>query len=187
MSKLVKSKVEKKDLALILIIVILIIFILTLVSKKFVKPNEQPQQSNEIRTTEESDKNKENVQVDYLSTNEEKIKYLSNLGERDRIEFYCNEFLKCIQNENYEEAYNLLYNDFKQNYFPTFDEFKDYIKKTYPYEFAVDYDDITRQGDIYVLRLKILDVLGSRENEKIQRIVIRENNYNDFVISFQVI
>ena len=103
------------------------------------------------------------------------------------MQYYCGQYFKHLEKHEYDAAYNLLYTEFKQNYFPTVEEFEEYVKKTYPEQWALDYDDITRQGDLYVLRLKILDVLGSRENEKIQRIVVRENYYNDFVISFQVI
>ena len=48
-------------------------------------------------------------------------------------------------------------------------------------------DDISRQGDIYVLRLKIIDASSSEQNkEVVQRVVIKENDLDDFVLSFQV-
>ena len=109
------------------------------------------------------------------------------MKERDRIEYYCGEYIKKIEEKDYESAYNLLYPEFKEKYFPILDKYKEYIEKTYPKDFALEYDDITRQGKLYVLRLKVLDVLGNKENEKIQRIVILENDYNNFVLSFQVI
>ena len=183
MSK-IKRKIEKTDIVLILIILILIIINLILYLKKEIKTN---QDDTYQLSTVLSEKKQQNEQIQIPQTNEEIIKKLSTSNERDRMEYYCGEYFKHIEKHEYEQAYNLLYTEFKQKYFPTIEEFEEYVKKTYPKAWALDYDDITRQGDIYVLRLKIYDVLGSRENEKIQRIVIKENYYNDFVISFQVI
>jgi hypothetical protein len=180
----VNKKADKKLLILMLVVIVLIIINLILFTKKSLQPKHE-ENNNQTEIGVEEEKKSEEVVVP--KTEEDVIKMLSGYKERDRMEYYCGQYFKHIEKKEYEAAYNLLYDDFKQNYFSTIDEFKDYIEKTYPHEFALDYDDITRQGDIYVLRLKILDVLGSRENEKIQRIVIRENNYNDFVISFQVI
>lgn len=185
MSKVFQSKIQKRDIILVLAVLILIIINLIYFTKKFIKPKkqQQQQQSGTITVQEEQ----KIYEIPKLDTNEDIIKYLSTLKERDRMEFYCKEYLDYIRDGQYESAYNLLYDEFKNQYFANLDDFEEYVKKLYPHEFGVEYEDITRQGDIYVLKLRIMDVLGSRENEKSQRIVVRENYYNDFVISFQVI
>lgn len=186
MIRKVNEKIDIKLLILILVVIILVIVNLIIFTKKFLEPKNKAEKANEkiiIATQEEE----ETEQVTVPRTDEEIIKMLSTYGERDRMEYYCGEYFRHLDKKEYEAAYNLLYPEFKENYFPTLEEYVEYIKKTYPSEWALVYDDITRQGDIYVLRLKILDVLGSKENEKIQRVVVRENYYNDFVISFQVI
>ena len=183
------GKLDKKDIILIITIVILIIVNLTVYLKKVLIPK----QGNELSTDQSStvvvkSEKKENSQtVEVPKTNEEIVKKLATLGERDRMEYYCGVYFKHIEKKEYDEAYKLLYPEFKEKYFPTIEEYEQYIQKTYPKNWALEYDDITRQGSIYVLRLKILDILGSKDNEKVQRIVVKENNYNDFVISFQVI
>lgn len=181
MSK-IKKRFELLDVVLVLIILVLIIISLIIVAKKNAKP--ESEQTYQIQVKQEEKKD-DSVQV--ARTDEEIVKKLSTQGERDRMEYYCGEYMKHIENQEYEKAYNMLYSEFKEKYFPTLEEFEEYAKKTYPSEFALDYDDITRQGDIYVLRLRIFDVLGSKNDEKVQRVVVKENNYNDYVISFQVI
>ena len=93
-----------------------------------------------------------------------------------------------MKNKDYEKAYNMLYSEFKQKYFQTLDEYEEYVEKIYPNFFAVQYDDFSRQGDIYVIRLIIIDPKNSEKSgeENSQRIVIKENDFNDYVISFQV-
>lgn len=179
-----KRKIERTDIVLILIILILIIINLIVYLKKEVQPN---QEETYQLSTVVSEQKQQNEQIQIPKTNDELINYLSTLGERDRMEYYCGVYFKYIEKKEYENAYNLLYAEFKQNYFPTLEQYIEYIEKTYPKYWALNYDDITRQGNIYVIRLEVLDVLGSKEDERVQRIVLRENNYNNFEMSFQVI
>lgn len=178
-----QRKIKKRDVFLLITILILVIINLILFLKEYSTPKTQVQESTGIISNVKSEKDNVIVPKD----DKELVVKLSKMKERDRIEYYCGEYIKKIEQKEYENAYNLLYSEFKEKYFPTLESFKEYVDKTYPEEFALEYDDITRQGNIYVLRLKILDILGSKEDEKVQRVVILENNYNDFVMSFQVI
>ena len=185
MSKL-KTKTNKTDIILMLTIIILIIINLIIFSKNFFKNNkEQPKNPSTITVKSEEKPKQEQVAVP--KTDEEIIKYLSELGERDRMEYYCGKYFKHIEKKEYESAYNLLYDEFKRKYFPTVEQYIEYIEKTYPKEWALEYDDIVRHGTTYVLRLFVYDVLQPEKEERVQRIVIKENNYNNFVMSFQVI
>ncbi len=182
-----KLKKEFDKIDIILIIIILVLTIVSLIAYSLETKNDNVQEINGTVTAPQSENENNNQNVQVARTDEEIVKKLSTQGERDRMEYYCGEYMKHIENQEYEKAYNMLYSEFKEKYFPTLEEFEEYAKKTYPSEFALDYDDITRQGDIYVLRLRIFDVLGSKNDEKVQRVVVKENNYNDYVISFQVI
>ncbi|MBR2786732.1 MAG: hypothetical protein IKD76_04485 [Clostridia bacterium] len=185
MNKL-KYKIEKIDVIIVIVLLFLIIGNIAVFNKKIVAEKSNTVQS--VKTYQAKDtKKKDTTLITVPVTEEETIKKLSTMGERDRMEYYCAKYFECIDNGEYESAYNMLYSDFKKNYFPTVEEYIAYIEKTYPSPFALSYDDITRQGDIYVLKISILDILGSRENKKEQRIVLKENTYNNFVISFQVI
>lgn len=181
---------DKTDITLMLIVLILIIINLIVYTKYFTQSKKEPVYQitkSSVTSTGSTSKNSKKETVTVPKNEEELIKKLSTQSERDRLEYYCGVYFKHLEHKEYEEAYKLLYKEFKDKYFPTLDKYKEYIKKTYPQNWALEYDDITRQGNIYVLKLKILDILGNKENEKSQRIVIRENTYNDFVISFQVI
>ena len=187
-----RSKLEKgfdiKDIILISIILILIIVNLMLYLKEILIPKQQEQENEyKISTTIEEDTKKNTQTINIPKTDEEIIKKLSTLGERDRMEYYCGVYFKHLEKKEYEEAYSLLYKDFKEKYFPTIESYKEYVSKIYPQNMVLEYNDITRQGSIYVLRLDVIDILKTSEEKFSQRIVIKENTYNDFVISFQVI
>ena len=52
----------------------------------------------------------------------------------------------------------------------------------------IKHENIERNGDVYVLWITINDAInGKPSDKKNMNIVIKENDYNDFVISFSVI
>ena len=187
--KMVKGEFNKTYLILIIFIVILLIFNLVLYLKKFAKPKQdeeiQARNSRNIIQKENEQKNKNSKAI--LNSDEEIKNYLSTLKEGNRMEYYCGQFINYIDDEQYEKAYNLLYDEFKQNYFPTLEGFEEYAKNFYPKFFGVEYDDIDRYNDMYVIRLKIVDYKATGDDAvKIQRVVVQEYSYNEFAISFSV-
>lgn len=177
-----KKNVNLKNIIIMLIICVLI-FINILVYIKY------------IQGTTKSDDNQVSKQVNLIenkSTNttlqEDVETQLEDMTERERMEYYFSEFMEYIESEKYQEAYNLLYPEFKDTYFKTLDDFKKYVNKTYPDFVSFSYNNIERQGEIYVLTITVINPdVNKVEAKKSQRIVIKENDFNDFVLSFQVI
>lgn len=120
-------------------------------------------------------------------TEEERLLELKSMTEADRIYTYFSEYIRCIDLEKYEKAYSYLYPDFKQNYFPEFSQFEEYAKRVYPRFIGVQYKNIDRQGTYYILTVYIFDVSADIIDEYVeQKFVIYENNFGEFVLSFQV-
>lgn len=132
-------------------------------------------------------KNENNSEITTLSKSESELEKLKNMKERERMEYYFSKFISYIKEEDYSKAYDLLYPEFKEKYFKTQEDFNNYVRKTYPKSVGFSYNDIQRQGYIYVLIIDIIDPTKKAGTEKSQRIVIQENDFNDFVLSFQVI
>ena len=84
------------------------------------------------------------------------------------------------------QAYALLYTDYKENFFPTLDNFKKYFIDYFPSDFSLDYTNIERLGSIYVMWVSVKDTVnGSRYGKNFDmNVVVQENDLNDFVISF---
>lgn len=114
-------------------------------------------------------------------------KDLSEATERDRMEYYVSEFISAVEDGEYEEAYNMLYDEFKENYFPTLASFEEYAKKTFPRMCILEHENIERNGDVYVLWVTMSSALASKDYGVEINFVIQENDLNDFVMSFSVI
>ncbi len=112
---------------------------------------------------------------------------LGEMGERDRMEYYVSSFMKAIENEEYQEAYDMLYDEFKQNYFKTLADFENYVKTKFPSMSSMEYTNIERNGTVYVLWVTISNPLSGKDSEREMNFVIQENDLNDFDLSFSVI
>lgn len=115
------------------------------------------------------------------------INRLKDMGERDRIEYYVSKFVSSIGNKSYEYAYSLLYDEYKERYFPTLDKFEEYVKTRLPSRLSVEYTNIERNGEIYIIWATLKNPVGTEETEVEMNFVVKENALNDFVMSFSVI
>ena len=179
-----KDNINLKRIVLVLIILILICTNFIILIKRNNQKKSNSNQSSEI-SVEEQENTVEQKSEEELAA--EELEKLQKMTERDRMEYYFSKFIKYVKDEKYTEAYNLLYPEFREKYFKTQEEFKSYAKKTYPSSVGFSYNDIERQGSIYVLIITVIDTNKKVGEEKTQRIVIQENDFNDFVLSFQVI
>lgn len=170
---------KKKDNKLIIfgLIVVVILAVIAFSTKREDKSNinYQTMDSEEIQIAMEEN-------IDNMIKNE-----LSKLGERDRMEYYVSTFIKDIENKEYEEAYGMLYDQYRDNFFPTLDSFEEYVKSKFPKLCSVEYTNIERNGDIYVLWVTIKNALSSESPILEMNFVVQENDLNDFVMSFSVI
>lgn len=131
---------------------------------------------------------KEEIQVAVdEKLNEIEKKDLSAMGERDRIEYYLSSFIDAIENKKYEEAYEMLYEDFKTNYFPTLASFEEYAPKTFPKICVIEYTNIERNGNVYIVWATMSSALAGKDTGVEMKFVIQENGLNDFDLSFSVI
>lgn len=168
---------RKKDRTLpILIGVAVVVVIAGLVITK--NSNKEPDYS---KMTEEEQITAINEKIDKIEITE-----LSDMTERERMERYVGKFLEAVRNEKYESAYGMLYSDFKERYFQTLEDFEDYAKTKFSSRVSVEYTNIERNGDIYVLWVNINNPLKSKSETREINFVIQEKALDDFVLSFSV-
>ena len=137
---------------------------------------------NELISNSGNENNKQFTESEIENTVTNKV---MTLPEKNRMQIYFGKFISYIEEKDYENAYKLLNENFKNNYFDTIEKFEEYMKK-YPSSMAVEYLNFERQGELFVLTVNIKDVFNSSASVINQRVVIRENEANDFTISFQV-
>ncbi len=166
-------KKNKKILSLKKIIFILIIILLILIVTLVILLKN--------RNTSINDEN-----TDKVETEQQKLEkqFLQTRNEKERMQIYLAKYFNYLENKEYEKAYNLLYEDFKNLYYPTFSFYKKYVEETYFVAMEIEYEDIQRQGEYYIITVELINMLDTI-NTKVQKFVIYEKGANDFVLSFQ--
>ncbi len=172
-----------KKLKIILVIIgILILIVLNLLV--YINAHTQNENTN---TTE----NVINTIVEHnIATEEEteqsRKEMLNSYPEATRMKVYVGQYISAIDSKDYETAYNLLYENFRNTYFKTLEEFQNYAEQKYPDEIVVEYLNMEREGTMYIVTISITDPLNRDTPAIQQNIVIQENDLNDFVLSFNV-
>lgn len=157
--------------------VILIVVLLTKTKDNTNNPvNNEPQTEEEIEALEKEE--------------------IKNMSESKRMKRYIGMFFEDIEEGKYQDAYSVLNEEFKNNYFPRLSDFEEYAKKHLnSATLAITYDNIERlgnnkTGNMYVIWMTITDIFMPKleEDEEIEQtnFVIIENNYNDYEMSFSV-
>lgn len=170
------------DKRIINILLTIVVLILIAINIKIYISNHEEEKIAEQNNIQISNTMQNNMEEDIQNTITSKV---ADMTERSRMQTYFGTFISYIEEKDYESAYNLLNENFKNNYFSTIEQFETYMQK-YPKDIAVDYKDIDRQGELFVLTVEIKDVFNSDAEKINQRVVIRELGVNQFTLSFQV-
>lgn len=182
-------KEKNKLIYIILAIVILILIAINLqifINNQYnVAQTENEVSNNQIQN--------QNINTNYNTVSSEedeqnRTNKISSMTERQRMQTYFGTYISYIENKDYQSAYDLLYDGFKQNYFPTIEDFITYAQNNYPSNIVVEYTNIERQGTLFILTVKIRDALNDSAQTEAQenRVVVMENGINDFKLSFEV-
>ena len=172
MARLRKNKKTKMIVIILVVVLIALIFAMILLYRN-------TKNNSNLSTSEKAE-------IEHLEeVKKERAVQLSDKTEQERMQAYCADFFKLVDNGSYERAYSLLYSDYKENFFPTLNNFKKYFEDYFPSSFALDYNNIERLGDIYVLMVSVKDTVnGSYGHNFDMYVVLQEKALNDYVISF---
>src|SRR5574344_2343575 len=106
-----KKEMSIQKLVIIIVVLVIIAVLLTLLMKSILIPKQKKEKEEIANQTE--------VKAENITSAEYQYSVLTDGTERDRMENYCGQFFGFIENKQYEKAYELLYPEFKTQYFPT--------------------------------------------------------------------
>lgn len=124
---------------------------------------------------------------DYTLENEAFTKKYNEVNNRDKGILNVDKFFKMLNMQDYQSAYSLLDNNFKQTYFKTQTDFENYMKnKVFRYN-KVEYEEYSNQiTDIHTYKVKLSDATEQSEEKVEFNIVMKLLEGTNFVMSFEV-
>ncbi len=125
------------------------------------------------------------VFLDTYTIESDKFITAYNEGNNQRkVQLNIDKFIKMINNKDYRNAYKVLDDNFKSNYFKTEEDFKRYVQNNFLEYSNVEYEKYTEEGDIYIYQIVLSDKT-SKSDKKIRiNIIMKLKDGTDFVMSF---
>ncbi len=123
---------------------------------------------------------------DYTIDTEKFVETYNNSSLEEKVELNIKKVIKMINNKDYESAYNILNSGFKQNYFPTLNDFENYVVNTF-YQFNdVTFNSFSTEGDIGIYEVNINGIENNVSATKQKTIIMKLGTGTDFEISFDI-
>lgn len=146
---------------------------------------------NEIKLIRGEEKTAENSnQITENEVNETRVEYEKHVKDQEeniRIQHYVAEFLGMLENQKYQQAYDLLNDDFKNGNMQTLDKFIEFCKIYPSKNTTCAYSNFDRIGSsLYVITVTINQLTETTYKPIKQTFVVRENDYNNYTISLQM-
>lgn len=138
------------------------------------------------------------IQLDtYTIENNTFKEQYENGNEQTKVQMNINKFILMINNQDYQAAYNVLDDDFKNNYFATIDDFKNYLQlHSYKYnDMEANSFDVT--GNVYSCGVTLTDLTNGLYVDESKgtggsgyafnwNFYVQLNDGTDFKLSFEV-
>lgn len=123
---------------------------------------------------------------DYTIDTEEYINNYNLASVKEKNELNIKRCIRMINNKDYKSAYDCLSNGFKENYFKTVNEFKNYIDNTFYNYNSVIFDTFSTEGDIGIYKINISGVQDDRDVTITKTIIMKLGTGTNFEMSFDV-
>lgn len=118
-----------------------------------------------------------------IPTEEFKEEY-NNSSETEKVILNIKRFFMGIDDKNYGYSYSVLSESFKNNKYPTKNDFVNYAKQNFFEENKIEYISYEKENGLYIYKIKLTDATGKRTDEKEFNIILKINSGTDFEMSF---
>lgn len=174
-SKYNKENKERLKLFIILAISLFIGIILVALLRRYILNRNFDKKLEEVGYTKEE-----------IEDRKEKIDEIKYFNPDKRARKYLNIFINNIKENKYDEEYFKMYYEFKNIFFPTLQDFENYMKENFPKDPAVKINNFEAAGDLFILFVDIVNKDNPERTLKNMKFVYKEENLMEYVFSFSV-
>ncbi len=122
------------------------------------------------------------VELDnYTIQTEEQINQYNSMSNENKVKYNLDIIKQAINKKDYKYLYERLVKDYRENYFPTYEEFEEYIKANFFDINYINFGQIEEKDEIYKCTMKVQNVNTEEILEKDLIIIL---NNNDFEFTF---
>lgn len=119
----------------------------------------------------------------YTVDTPELIEEYNLASSEQKVILNINRYLTALENDDYEYAYSKLGEGFKQNYFPTIQEYENYVKQNKIEMSKIGQAEIQEESGVFICNVNILD---ENQNTVTKKFVVQLEENLEFKLSFTV-
>lgn len=105
-------------------------------------------------------------------------------SEAEKVVLNIKKFFMGIDDKNYGYSYSVLSESFKNNKYPTKEDFINYAEQNFFEENEIEYISYEKETGVYIYKIKITDAEGENSEERAFNIIVKLNSGTDFEMSF---
>lgn len=125
------------------------------------------------------------LMLDTYTIESEKFKTEYNNGSNQKkVKLNIDKFIKMLNNKDYSHAYDVLDENFKNNYFKTEENFQKYIKNNLLEFNNINFEKFTEEGEIYIYQIVLSDKTLKSDKTIRMNVIMKLEEGTDFVMSF---
>ena len=113
------------------------------------------------------------------------IERYNSASEINKVQLNFNKVFEAMNMGDYEYVYDKLDSTFKQNNFPTLNDFEEYINNNLYTKINVEYGKYETSGNLYILELNLKNA-ENEEQQVTKTFIMQLKEGTDFVMSFTV-
>ena len=125
------------------------------------------------------------LKLDTYTIESDKFKKTYEEGNNQRkVQLNIDKFIKMLNNKDYIHAYEVLDDNFKNNYFKSEEDFKKYIKNNFLEYSNIEFENYKEEGEVFIYQIVLFDKLSRSDKKLRMNIIMKLNEGTDFVMSF---
>lgn len=109
-----------------------------------------------------------------------------NADDTTKVGMNIEKIKEALNSGDYEYVYNKFTDGFKNNYFKTVEDFKNYVQQNWYKTIKITYNSISTEGKAHVFEVYLSDETGENSNVITKNFNIQLQEGTDFIFSFNV-
>lgn len=125
------------------------------------------------------------LMLDTYTIESEKFRTEYNNGSNQKkVQLNIDKFIKMINNKDYSYAYDVLDENFKNNYFKTEENFEKYIKNNFLEFSNINFEKFTQEGEIFIYQIVLSDKTSKSDKKLRMNVIMKLEEGTGFIMSF---
>ncbi len=127
------------------------------------------------------------VKLDNYTIEEEEVKQeYQQAKETRKVEMNIDKWIIMLNHRDYKAAYEVLDEEFRANYFPSVEEFEDYMRTTFPIYYGLTFSDYSKEAGVCIQDILLTDI-RAEEKMVLHETILMKLTDDGFRMSFRIL